>query len=43
MSNTAMKSQGYNGGRFNGDGNDDGIDFKKLRLQFQVSIIYALQ
>jgi uncharacterized protein len=43
MSNTAMKSQGYVGGRFNGDSNDDGIDFKKLRLQFQVSIIYALQ
>ncbi|MBX9782964.1 MAG: SIMPL domain-containing protein [Chitinophagaceae bacterium] len=27
---------------FNGDGSD-GVDFKKLRLRFQVSIIYALQ
>jgi uncharacterized protein YggE len=43
MSNTAMKSQGFIGGRFNGDGSDGGIDFKKMRLQFQVSIIYALQ
>ena len=43
MSNTALKSQGYVGGRFNGDGQDAGIDFKRMRLQFQVSIIYALQ
>jgi uncharacterized protein len=43
MSNTAIKSQGYVGGRFNGDGQDNGVDFKKLRLQFQVSIVFALQ
>jgi uncharacterized protein len=44
MSNTALKSQGYLGrGLVNGDGQDAGIDFKRMRLQFQVSIIYALQ
>jgi uncharacterized protein len=43
MSNTAFKSQGFIGGRFNGDGSDAGIDFKRMRLQFQVNIIYALQ
>jgi hypothetical protein len=42
-SNTVAKDRYNNYGVLSGDGSDNSVDFKKLRLRFQVTMTYSLQ